>query len=362
VSSFLFVVPPFAGHVNPTLGVADELSRRGHEVGHLVGEPLPVTRPAELRGFAAMKFLWDQVLLPLAETMVPAVERAVDERRPDVLVVDQQAFAGAVVAERRGLPWATFATTSGELVPALPNVRRWQQDRLGVPFDPRFSPHLIIACTTPALAGEVAGNVCFAGPILRPRAVDVAFPWEWLDPLRPLVLITLGTVNADARFLRECVTAIGDRPWLQAVIADPARALDDVPVNVLVRPVIPQLELLDWADATLCHAGHNTVCESLSAGVPLVVAPIRDDQPVIAEQVVRAGAGLRLRFNHATAWHIGQAIDDVLNTSGYRDAAYRVRESFQAAGGASLAADRLQTLVTKPFEKYAPADKKSAAS
>lgn len=346
----LFVVPPFAGHVNPTLGVAEELRRRGHEVTHLVGDPLPVTRPDHLRGFAAMRFLWDDVLLPLAESMAGSVA----EHEPDVVIADQQAFAGPMVAERRGIPWVTFATTSGELTDPLPNVRRWQRDRLdalGMAADPRFSPHLIIACTTPALAGDVDGPVCFVGPVLRPRAVDVAFPWEWLDPPRPLVLITLGTVNSGSRFLKECVTALGDRPWLQAVIADPCRTVFDAPANVLVRPIVPQLELLDWADATLCHAGHNTVCESLAAGVPLVVAPIRDDQPVIADQVVRAGAGIRLRFNHATAVHVGQAIDDVLSDPGYRVAAQRIQASFAAAGGAGVAADEIERVATKPLRK-----------
>ena len=32
MSRFLFVVPPMAGHVNPTLPVGRELAARGHEV------------------------------------------------------------------------------------------------------------------------------------------------------------------------------------------------------------------------------------------------------------------------------------------------------------------------------------------
>jgi hypothetical protein len=62
-------------------------------------------------------------------------------------------------------------------------------------------------------------------------------------------------------------------------------------------------------DAVVCHAGHNTVCEALACAVPLVLAPVRDDQPLIAEQVAVAGAGLRLRFTYANAEHIGRALD-----------------------------------------------------
>lgn len=38
------------------------------------------------------------------------------------------------------------------------------------------------------------------------------------------------------------------------------------------------------------------MCEALWHAVPLVVAPIRDDQPVVAGQVTDAGAGVRVRF------------------------------------------------------------------
>ncbi|MFC7614712.1 glycosyltransferase [Actinokineospora soli] len=103
--------------------------------------------------------------------------------------------------------------------------------------------------------------------------------------------------------------------------------------------------MLDRAAAVVCHAGHNTVCESLARGVPLVVAPIRDDQPVIAEQVVTAGAGVRLRFAHATARHVGAALDTVLTGPAHRAAAHRVRDSFTRAGGAPAAADALESLL-----------------
>ncbi|GDY39982.1 hypothetical protein SANT12839_008640 [Streptomyces antimycoticus] len=52
---FLFVVPPLVGHVNPTLGVAAELTARGHQVawagmpevvGRLTGQGATVYRCA----------------------------------------------------------------------------------------------------------------------------------------------------------------------------------------------------------------------------------------------------------------------------------------------------------------------------
>jgi MGT family glycosyltransferase len=383
---FLFVVPPLVGHINPTIGIADALLERGHRVAWagisdvirlLVGPQATVfpcaaallgtscERPPHMRGAAALQFLWERFLCPLTHAMVPGVAAAVDEFSPDVLVVDQQALAGALVAERAGLPWVTSATTSAELTDPLagtPKVAAWLhrlmadlRRRFGDPDadeDLRFSPYLTLAFTTETLVGpnfRRGGPIRFVGPSLgtRPDADD--FPWDWLDAKRPAVLVTLGTSNADAgrRFLGECVRALQAQPNCQAVIVDPGGVLDGVAEHVLVRCFVPQLRLLAHVDAVVCHAGHNTVCETLSCGLPLVVAPIRDDQPIVAQQVVAAGAGIQLRFGRATAAQIGAAVESVLDEPTYRQAARRVQKSFRAAGGAVAAAAHLEELASR---------------
>jgi UDP:flavonoid glycosyltransferase YjiC (YdhE family) len=96
------------------------------------------------------------------------------------------------------------------------------------------------------------------------------------------------------------------------------------------------------------------VCEALWHGVPLVVAPIRDDQPVVAGQVVDAGAGIRVRFGRVTAPKLGAAIDAVLHEPGYRAAAGRIRTAFRAAGGARAAATHLEELAVGAPSKESP--------
>jgi MGT family glycosyltransferase len=380
VLRLLFVMPPFAGHVNPAAGVADELIRQGHQVawaGHTgvldslsrrativyrCAVPAIPPRPADLRGFAALKFLWEQVLIPLAESMLPGVLAAIEEFRPDVLVVDQQALAGALAAQRLGLPWATSATTSAELTDPLgelPKVQAWLAELLAdlrnrsnvgaSAVDLRFSPYLVLAFTTRALLGAPArlpAAVRFVGPVCRDGS-DLALPP--LDPDRPLVFVGLGTMNTDvgARFLRESVVALGARPRLTAIVVDPAGAVGAAPEWVITRPRVDQIGVLARASVAVCHAGHNTVCEALLHGVPLVVAPIRDDQPIIADQVTRAGAGVRLRFHHAHADRIGDAIDTVLTDPAYRRNAQRIQESFRDAGGAHSAAREVVALADR---------------
>jgi MGT family glycosyltransferase len=421
VSRFLFVVPPLVGHVNPTLGVAAQLVDQGHEVawaGHpeftarLAGPEarvlpcavphgggggagrgggdgggggggrLPegsggggaVERPAELRGPAALKFLWDTFLIPLAEAMIPGVYAAVDEFKPDVLVVDQQAVAGAVVALRRGIPWATSATTAAELADPLggmPKVAAWVREMLlhlelkygdaaaadaeryqRTYGDLRFSPQLVLAYSSAELSGEhkeLADTLRYVGPSIAPRPPESAFPWDRIPEGVPIVLVTIGTANADAggAFLNACTQALAARPDLYGVVLDPAASVTAVACNVLTVAHAPQLELMRRVSAVVCHAGQNTVCEALYHSVPLVLAPIRDDQPIVAQQAADAGAALRIRFGRARAEQIGAALDQVLTEPGFKRAAERVAESFRTAGGAGAAAGHLIRLVER---------------
>ncbi|HZE67849.1 MAG TPA: glycosyltransferase [Sporichthyaceae bacterium] len=387
MTRYLFVVPPLVGHVDPAVGVAAELTARGHQVawagmpeivGALAGRTAqiypcalprgrqgePFESPAPPCGLSALQFLWEDFLIPLGEVMAPDVLAAVEEFRPDVMVVDQQAVAGALIAERLGIPWITSATTSAEFPGALdgmPLVDAWLNERFddlrsrtGDPLggkDPRFSPHLIIAFTTPELTGPVSapsGPICFVGPSIHPRPAFGDFLWEWLDD-RKLVLVSLGAANADAGavFLAAAHAALRDRrDRLQGIIVDPADLLENAASSssVLVLPVVPQLELLPWCSAVVCQAGHNTVCQALWYGVPLVVAPMRDDQPVVANQVVAADVGIRVPFGGITPERLGEALDLVLDEPRHRKAAQHVGDAFQAAGGAAAAAQYIEAV------------------
>lgn len=381
---FLFVVPPLSGHVNPTVSVGRELRRRGHEVAWTglpgavdpllpadapflpAGSPQAVgfvddlrDRSQGLRAAAAFKFLWENVLLPLGYAMVEGVDQVAEDWRPDVLIADQQTLAGGAVACRRRLPWATSATTSAELVDALaglPLAEQWVDDQvaafgtacgLAPDDDLRFSPHLMLVFSTRRLIGEhltFPDHYAFVGPSISDRPERDDFPWDWLDPELPHVLVSLGTVNTQAgeRFFRVAAEALVDEA-LQAVFVAPPELVPNAP-NLLVRERVPQLTLLPHLDAVVSHSGHNTVCETLAHGLPLVLAPIRDDQPIVADQVVQAGAGVRVRFGRVLPADLRKAVRTVLDEPDHRAAAGDIRQSFDAAGGAPAAAIRLESL------------------
>ncbi|MFJ5231398.1 nucleotide disphospho-sugar-binding domain-containing protein [Kitasatospora sp. NPDC088391] len=394
---YLFVSLPLTGHVHPLAAVSAELRARGHQVlwagsesflRPLLGPDTPIApiplrahRGQADRGAAAAKSRWDGYIVPHARHTLPGIERAVAAFRPDVLAVDQHAVAGAVAAHRAGLPWASLAPTTMELTRpyrAVPKVEAWIGERLtaiwqaaGMPGEPphdlRFSPHLLIAFTGEALTGPLPWppNAALVGPALAPRPPDPDFPWHWLDPARRHVLVTVGTLSLDlardfhARTV-EALRPLGDR--LQAIIAAPDGTVPDPPAHLLVRRRVPVLELLPHLDAVISHGGLNTVCETLAHGVPLLIAPIKGDQPVNATQVTAAGAGRRIRFDGTRPDRLRTELLTLLDDPAYTTAARHIATTFRKAGGTTAAADHLETLLPPAATGTPPATPANGAA
>jgi MGT family glycosyltransferase len=376
VARFLFHSLPLAGHVNPIAAVAEAVADRGHDVAWVGSEsflrprlgPDATIHPTGTRfyggprddfGLASVKARWETFAVPQARFTLGAIRKAIAAHRPDVLAVDQHAVAGALAAHKEGVRWATLAATSTELARpyrALPAVEAWIDDLLSTlwtqaglpdkpPHDLRYSPHLVIAFTTADLVGTaVPDPVRYVGAVLG-RRPTVAFPWDALDDRRRRVLVTVGSLAHDMagdfyRRVVEAVRPLGDRMQVIIVADEPL----DAPDHVLVVEWAPMLELLPRLDAVVSHGGLNTVCETLAHGVPLVIAPIRGDQPVNAHRVAAAGAGVRVRFDRDRPDALRAAILAVVDDPRYRSAASRLRESFAAAGGAPAAAALLEEL------------------
>jgi UDP:flavonoid glycosyltransferase YjiC (YdhE family) len=323
-------------------------------------------------GLTATRSRWEGYIVPHTRFTLPAVTQAVAAFGPDALVADQHAVAGALVAHRYGLPWATLALGSMELTRPFrvyPKVESWILGHLagmwtaaGLPGEPphdlRFSPHLVLAFTTPALTGTAGlpDRVRFVGPALGARRETVDFPWDRLDPSRARILITVGTVSADLAgdFYQRMIAALAPLAYrVQAVFVAPEQVSSSLvdPSRVLVVPRVPMLDLLPHLSAVVCHGGMNTVCEALAHGVPLVIAPMKNDQPINAAQVAAAGAGVRVSFFRARPDRLREAVRAVLDEPAHRAAAGRVRDSFAAAGGAGAAADHLEHLAGSASER-----------
>jgi zeaxanthin glucosyltransferase len=378
MARFLVVVVPLVARVWPAVAIGDALTAMGHDVAWcgpesdlrpLVGPRAtiyptgkrPFRQTAQL-GVAAIHELWDGYVLPLNRFIREPVDRAVADYRPDVVLADQYALAGALAALRRGVPWATLCSGMLELTPPTedPGLQDWIRSRLelareaaGRPdidgVDLRFSPHLVIATTSWALTGAapLPDRCLLVGAALGPRRTDPGFDWDWWDPARQHVLVTAGTLSAHwtKDYLPRMVAALEPMaPRLQAVLNVAATAVPDPPPHILVAPRLPMLDLMPRLDAVVCQAGQSTVNEALVHGVPMVVAPIRLAETAVAEQVVRAGAGVAVSVSESTPGQLAAAVTAVLDEPGYRARARRISEEFREAGGAGAAAEHLAAL------------------
>ncbi|HYX38571.1 MAG TPA: nucleotide disphospho-sugar-binding domain-containing protein [Oligoflexus sp.] len=386
MSRYMLVVPPLAGHINPTIAIGRRLLAAGDDVtwvgcGRRVRALLPHDLPLipiwetatgdvneswmhkaqKVTGLESFQFFYEEFLVPLTDAMLPGVLAAIDEFQPDVILSDQQALAGALAARLRHCPWATLATTSAAVfnpIAQMPKVREWMVETLGKVQDryelerwerPDLSSDLVLILSVRELIAaeeHIPNHFHFIGPSIREEQNDDDFPWHLLHPERKKVYLSLGTVNAERsqKFYQKVKEAFADQD-LQMILSAPADMLGAIPDNFIVQRFVPQLALLKKVDAVIFHGGHNTFCETLLHGLPAVVAPIKDDQPVIAEQLVRSGAGLRVHFDRVKSPDLAAATQRVLNEPQFRTAAERIQKILRASGGSAQAVELLQGMV-----------------
>ncbi len=381
MSRILITVPPLTGHLNPALAVAEALAARGHTLAWAVharqiGSALPsgahvypldahdggqAASLPHARGLESVRLFFEDYTFPMARAALSPLEEAVRAFRPDVMVVDHQQPAGALVARKLGVPWVSFVTTTASIQKASPAIDDWVAEgfadlqRFYLPPElivdrPDFSPYRVIVFSIRALTGNeralVEAPYLFVGPALAEFRRWIEFPWGWLDHEQRLLLVTLGTISRDGetRFFDTMMQALDGMAGVQAVMVAPESLAARAPANVLVRPLVPQLKLLDAAAGVICHAGHNTVCEALTRGLPMIVAPVRDDQPVIARQVIDAGAALFMRHGKVTPATARATIEKLLSAPELAENAKRLGQALRAAPGAAGAAAAIASL------------------
>ena len=206
----------------------------------------------------------------------------------------------------------------------------------------------VLVCTSPSYdfaAGTVPGYVRYVGPQLDDGADAGGGTWD--DPGGPpLVLVSLSStvMSHEQELLQRAADALGRLPVRGLVTTGPAvdPAAIRAPANVSVRRWVRHADVLPSCSAVLTHGGHGTVIKALTAGVPLVVAPLGRDQPDNAARVRHAGAGLRLS-KKAGVPALRDAIGRVLDEPRYRAAARRM--------AATLAAERDEALVVDELER-----------
>lgn len=381
---------PALGHLFPTLGVVEELVRRGHRVSYTAGAdrasyvaaagarviPYTSTRPGdtdpEPRTPQRSEHVGRSLLNFLAETehTLPQLEPPLLADRPDLVLFDRLAFAGHVFAHTHAVPaiqlWPMMVSAAewslGEVVPVdwshptldeyATRLDKFLADRglTTLPAEefltPRVAHHLAFLPRAFQYSGDAFGaGYSFVGPCTAPRAGDP--PWTPPADGAPVALVSLGTLNNHwPDFYRLVFEAFAGTPW--HVVLSVGRRLDPAslgtpPPNVAVMPVAPQLAVLAHAKVFVSHGGLGGLMEGVQAGVPQVAVARTLEQDLNAARVVETGIGAALRLDGLTPALLRETVDRVAADPAIAAGVAAMRAQALAAGGAARAADVIES-------------------
>ncbi|HJT72646.1 MAG TPA: nucleotide disphospho-sugar-binding domain-containing protein [Chitinophaga sp.] len=392
MAKFMFVVPPFFGHISPTLSVGGSLLAKGHEViwvgiqelsaSHIPAggkfivphEQLAPYQEAiqqilkmqddgpKLSGVETLKLALEGTYIPFCRFMVPGVSHVAEEFQPDVIISDCITFAGAITAYLKDIPCVTTTPVppdvTGDAMQA-PKIFEWQQQLIrnlqhefGIYTDEYVihSREMNIVFTSREFAGSTdpLPHMRFVGPV-KGRPNDTPFDWERLSKVRsPKVFVSLGTLLVDIRkeFFAKLVEAFADEPITIVAATDPA-IFPQWPDNFIVQGFVPQSTLMPQMDAVICHGGFNTVNDAFLNGLPMLITPIAYDHFHTASLIENAGCGIKLRYKRLRVPDLKAAMREVLENPAYRQAAQRIRDTFISAGGNDKAVELLETFAQR---------------
>lgn len=155
---------------------------------------------------------------------------------------------------------------------------------------------------------------------------------------RPLVYCCLGTgawrYTGAEDFLRRVILASRSQHWnLIIACGDFAtEQFSDLPENVAIFKVVPQMVILDHADLMITHGGMNSITECITFGVPMLVYPGTSeiDQPGNAARVVFHGIGIEGRLASDCSDRIADNIKYILNNRDYSRRALALRDELRS--------------------------------
>lgn len=300
-------------------------------------------------------------LLHAPREVYEQIRELISELRPRAIICVQLSYNATLALLAMGVSFASFCTGHPAQLPAdgelygYPHVRpsEFQANRdelrelaivckttqdtftrrfneLGRQFSPNYrpvinglsasSPELILHHYVDSLISyrrkALPRQARMLGSTIREEAIDGESSM-WLEGAahdRPRVFCSLGSFfSLRDDVLKRIIDAIATSGF-QAVIAsgvfDTGRLT--LPSDWYVRAWLPQSAMLQYCDLAICHGGNNTVMESLTRGVPLVIAPFSSDQFASAADIERYNMGTVIDPNTSSVPDIQNAMDRAL--------------------------------------------------
>jgi len=395
---------PAARHINPTLPLVAELTGRGSRVIYCATEQFRerieragahfVAYPSDTIDAEAIatgtqsgsSVAIVRTILRASRTLVPFVLELIRREAPEAIMYDSNALWGRIAGAGAHLPKVSFMTTFfvgtdgyrrlqgremlSTIPPMLPDLPAvlLERRRLGRRFDKSWFPpspmfpmrgDLTLFGVPRALQApdsRIDASCHFLGPLASPGSTaEVELDEElngFLSDDRPSVYVSLGTLHRGSEaFFRTCFSVFATSGVRAVIACGPGVDPDDLgtpPQNVLVRTSVPQTSVLRRVNVFISHGGMNSVLESLSCGVPLVVVPQQIEQLLIGLAVEERGAAVVLRRGLTgrgiTDTELAAAVERASLDEHCRAAADLGNE-FVDPGAAAEAADLIEELI-----------------
>ena len=368
---------PAHGHTNPTLGLVRELTLAGHQVFYFSFEMFrekieqagAVFIPCDGYDFdmedkenadrvGKDKVFATELLVSSTLALDEMTSRFVEEIRPDLVVSDSVAFWGKLAAMKHGLPYVSSTTTFAfnkhsakymqesawdiaKMLITMPRINK-QLKRL------REKGYPVKSLLDIVQNDNDTNTIVYTSKYFQPCSETFSDRYHFIGPsIRPitkpvektadkLVYISMGTVNQNRDFYRNCIHVLGQTDW-QVIISmgtNPEH-YEKLPDNIQIYETVDQMAVLSVADAFITHCGMNSASEGLYFQVPLVLFPQTQEQDAVAKRVEELGAGVRLRS--ISEEDVLRTLQQIIYESAYKNNAIKISESFRACGGTAEA-------------------------
>lgn len=383
------------GFAFPMIGLGLALSRRGHETALATGARLgPLVESAGLERIPRGEP--DGPSFHLATWMEPEevalqlkhLQFAVRRFRPDVLVAQPLTLGPLIYGAEAHLPVAVLGLAT-YLWPASgdPSYRAWLHSDMvrclnearellrlePVPDEPRCSPLLgdvFMLRSERALEGPLDDHpdrVHFVGDCLwEPDGEDPELR-DWLTTAEeagePVLYVQQGATFDLPRFWPLLVEALANQPV--RVAASLGRMHGDagaLPRRFFTRPHVSQEAVLRHARAVICSGNTTAILGAASHGIPALVLPGGGEQPILAERLLQAGAGLVRDPRTVSADDLLAAVEELLRDPRLDAAARRLGAELARVPRFQCAVELLDVLATtrRPVRRRPPRELRHA--
>jgi UDP:flavonoid glycosyltransferase YjiC (YdhE family) len=154
----------------------------------------------------------------------------------------------------------------------------------------------------------------------------------------PLIYLGLGS-SAGRDLVLDAARALGDLPVnVVAPVRHYLQEHDDVPANVHVTDLVPAHRLGGLVDAAVLHGGQGTVQAACATGVPFVGMGLQPEQTWHVRCCERRGNAIAVRPRRVRSQEFRTAVHRVVHDGGIRAAADEVRREYAGEDGAAACA------------------------